>query len=333
MYRLIGLNPSPYSIKMRAVLRYRRLPFIWDTRSDPRAVAAEHGLPPVIPVLVMPDGTVMNDSTPLIHALEQRESADRAIVPPDPAQAFLAALVEDMADEWLTKCMFHYRWYYASDRAFAQHWVIGDRAGGFAGVSADKAAAAKAFNDRQVGRMALVGCTEATKPAIEASYLRVLVALERGLRTSPFLFGTRPSLADFALFGQLQILATDPTPAAIMRETAPHVHTWLMRLDDASGVEGSWIPAGESPGAMLMDLLRLAGEAYLPFLAANARAFEDGADALSVPILGVTFTQAPFRYQAKCYRTLRTAFAALEPGVRSQLEPLLAETGCLPYLL
>ena len=72
MYRLIGFNPSPYSIKMRAVLRYRRLPFIWDNRTDAREVAQRHGLPPVIPVLAMTDGVVMNDSTPLIHELERR---------------------------------------------------------------------------------------------------------------------------------------------------------------------------------------------------------------------------------------------------------------------
>ena len=36
--------------------------------------------------------------------------------------------------------------------------------------------------------------------------------------------------------------AQDPTPAAIMRRDAAHLHTWLMRLDDASGVEGEWLP-------------------------------------------------------------------------------------------
>src|SRR5262249_46334623 len=243
---------------MRAVLRYRRLPFIWDNRTDAREVAQRHGLPPVIPVLVMPDGAVMNDSTPLIRELEQRHPGQRSIVPSDAAQAFLAALIEDMADEWLTKCMFPYRWYYDADRTFGTHWVTAARAPGK--VTAKTAEAAKAFHDRQVGRMALVGCTETTKPVIETSYKRVLAALEAGVPTQEYLFGTRPSLADFGLFGQLQILATDPTSAAIMRTDAPHLHTWLMRLDDASGVEGEWQPAGSAPAAMVIALLRLAGE-------------------------------------------------------------------------
>lgn len=331
MYRLIGFNPSPYSIKMRAVLRYRRLPFVWDNRTDAREVAQKHGLPPVIPVLVMPDGAVMNDSTPLIHELERRHPGERSIVPPDAAQAFLAAVIEDMADEWLTKCMFHYRWYYDADRKFGTHWVTADRAPGR--ITAKTAEVAKAFHDRQVGRMAMVGCTEATKPVIEESYKRVLAALEAGVPTQEYLFGTRPSLADFGLFGQLQILATDPTSADIMRAEAPHLHTWLMRLDDASGVEGEWQAANNAPSPTVIALLRLAGEIYLPFLKANAEAIDEGRDMLRVELLGHEFAQAPFRYQAKCYRGLRSAYAALAPEVRERVRPVLEQTGCLPYLV
>ena len=79
----------------------------------------------------------------------------------------------------------------------------------------------------------------------------LLDTLDRHLRTMPFLLGSRPSLADFGFYGQLQILSVDPTPAAEMRTRAPDVFCWLMRLDDASGVEGAWIDAAaprSSPG-------------------------------------------------------------------------------------
>ena len=85
-YALHGFNPSPYSVKMRALMRYRRLPFVWNATGNPREAAIAAGLPPVIPVLRFPDGRVMNDSTPLAHALERAHPGQRSIIPDDPAQ-------------------------------------------------------------------------------------------------------------------------------------------------------------------------------------------------------------------------------------------------------
>jgi glutathione S-transferase len=329
-YVLHGIDPSPYSVKMRAILRYRRIPFIWSGAGNPRDVAVKASLPPVIPVLVFPDGRVMNDSTPLAYVLE-REHAERSIVPDDPVHAYLSDLLEDFGDEWVTKMMFHYRWYYAPDRAFAQDWVVTSRDPVMA--PAERDAAKKGFNDRQVGRMAMVGCTEQNRPIIEDSYRFILDVLDRHLRGSPFLFGTRPSLADFGLFGQLQILSVDPTPMAEMRSRAIDVYCWLLRLDDASGVEGAWADPGQPLPQTIKALLRHCGETYLPFLAANLKALQEGQEEVALRIQNRPYAQAPFRYQAKCYDALRKKLAALAPDARQRLDPVLEEAGCLSYLV
>ncbi|QQS15204.1 MAG: glutathione S-transferase C-terminal domain-containing protein [Rhodospirillales bacterium] len=315
---------------MRAIMRYRRLPFVWRATGNPREVAVAAGLPPVIPVLTFPDGRVMNDSTPLAYALERDHPGQRSIVPDDPAMAYLSDLLEDFGDEWVTKMMFHYRWYYAADREFAQVWVVTSRDPVM--PDAGRGAAMKFFNDRQVGRMALVGCTEANRPVIEDSYRATLDILDRHVRSIPFLFGSRPSLADFGIYGQLQILSVDPTPMAEMRARAADVYCWLLRLDDASGVEGAWLDAAAPLPETLVALLRHCGETYLPFLAANARALRDGAETFALDILGRPYSQAPFRYQGKCYDALRKKLAALPADVRRRLDPVLEETGCARYL-
>jgi len=329
-YRLHGANPSPYSQKMRALMRYRRLPFVWDNSGTARDVAIKAQLPPVIPVLRFPDGTLMNDSTPLAYELEKRHPNARSVIPGDPGLAFLSDLIEDFGDEWVTKMMFHYRWYYADDRKFAQLWITSERMIGQS--AAARQAAMTAFNDRQVGRMALVGCTEQNKPIIEASYFRLLEMLNKHVVQMPYLFGTRPALADFGLFGQLIILATDPTPEAEMRRRAPDVLLWLLRLDDASGVEGDWIDATKPLPEVIPELLRLAADVYLPFLAANFEAMQQGHKEVSVKLLGQPFSQAPFRYQAKCYDGLKKKFAALPREARQRIEPVLQDTGCLKWL-
>ncbi len=178
------------------------------------------------------------DSTPIIDALEQRHPGQRSIIPDAHGSAFLAYLIEDFADEWLTKAMFHYRWAYETDIKYASLWIADDVFPDQKGEP--RAAAAKSFADRQIERVPLVGCTPENASVIEGTYRRSLELLESHVGLHDYLFGTQPSVADFGLFGQLRTLATDPTPLAIIRGQAQRTESWLRQLDDASGVEGAW---------------------------------------------------------------------------------------------
>ncbi|MBX9700032.1 MAG: glutathione S-transferase family protein, partial [Acetobacteraceae bacterium] len=326
---LYGANGSPYSRKMRALMRYRRLEFDWVLRTPAvREAQAARLKVQLVPVLELPeDGSLHLDSTEQIALLEARH-AERSVVPPDPAMAFLADLIEDFADEWLTKAMFWYRWAAEPDRTYASEWIIADSRPDLAGEAF--ATAQQAIRDRQVGRMALVGCTPANAPVIEASLRRVLALLDPHVAMARHLFGSRPSLADFALFGQLIVLDTDPTPAALTRAAAPRVEHWLRILDDASGLpEGAW---SAEPGEVVHGLLALSGDTYAPFLLANAAALAAGAPELALDILGRRYVQAPFGYQAKCLARLRARHAALPAAAAARLRPLLGEHGWLQAL-
>ena len=137
---------------------------------------------------------------------------------------------------------------------------------------------AEAFRSRQVGRMAIVGCTRENFPLIEASTKAVLAALEAHVVNRHSLFGNRPSLAEFSIYGQLSQLGTDPTPQAMMRAEFPYSYRWLAHVDDMSGVEGEW---EDEIAPVVAELVRISGEVYAPFLLANAAAFENGAETFS----------------------------------------------------
>lgn len=326
-YQLHGALGSPYSLKVRAALRYRCLPHLWRDDGFPPAARASVKIP-VIPVLRFPDGRWANDSTPLLQALEAIHS-ERRLTPDDPADAFLALLLEDFADEWGTKIMFHYRWAPAADRGFNGFALAQPRM--FGAPRAEVAAAGRAFAERQVGRMALVGCTAANAPAIEASAAAVFALIDRLAAEGPFLFGARPSVADFAWHGQLAQLARDPTPRDMLVNRFPAALAWIEALHDASGLEpGPWREGGSARDGPTAGLLALAASLYLPFLAANARALANGDTAFAITELGFPYEQAPFGYQAKCLTALRAAFGALNPESRDRATAALgAEAAAL----
>jgi glutathione S-transferase len=253
----------------------------------------------------------------------------RAVVPPDPVMAFVDALLEDYGDEWLTKAMFHYRWAFAPDIARASailpRWSRTNR------PEEDLVMLGKVFSERQIGRLGVVGSNESTAPVIEESYRRLLRLLDAHLTASRFIMGGRPGASDFGLFGQLtQLVAFDPTPAAIALEIAPRVVAWVDVMEDLSGLEPTeedWTSRENVP-ATLRALLAEIGRVYVPFLIANADALERGSAHVECTIDGCAWTQRPFPYQGKCLLTLREAHSALASDDRRGVDALLRGTGC-----
>src|SRR5262245_26816453 len=102
-YRVFGSELSPYSVKVRSYFRYKRIPHEWLIRSAATETEfQQHAKLPLIPLVVAPDGGAMQDSTPIIEALE-RKYPEPAVQPDDPALAFVSALIEEYADEWGNK--------------------------------------------------------------------------------------------------------------------------------------------------------------------------------------------------------------------------------------
>jgi len=329
--KIIGAVGSPYSRKLRAVLRYRRIPHVWIQQGWPESLGLPVPRVALLPTVVSEgaDGGLQAkvDSTPLIREFERRYEG-RAVVPTDAATAFLDALLEDYADEWLTKAMFHYRWAYRPDTAKAAailpRWFATDQ------PEEQAVRAGNAFASRQIERLWVVGSSETTMPVIEESYRRVLGLLDARLTESRFLFGGRPAVSDFAMYGQLtQLVGFDPTPSAIALEVAPRVAAWVDLVDDLSGVEPAqaWSSADALPTA-LRALFVEVGRVYVPFLLANAHALESGAERVRCEIDGRRWEQKPFPYQGRCLAALRSSHAALGTDARASVDRALAGTGC-----
>ena len=330
---LSGAPGSPYTRKMLAVLRYRRIPYRFLPPSGPALAGLPQPKVALLPTFYLPDETgdlqAVTDSTPIIRRLEL-EHEGRSLIPADPALAFLGELIEDYADEWLTKAMFHYRWAYEPDIAKAAAILPCWR--GFCVPDEELVARGAMFAERQIGRLRYVGSNAVTGPVIEAAYVRFLKAFDAHLTQQPYLLGQRPSSADFAVFGQLTQLAEfDPTPMALTLKIAPRVTAWVGMMEDQSGVEpahDSWNDIGALPET-LIGLLTEIGRVYPPVMLANAQAVMSSAPEVETVVDGQAWNQQPFPYQAKCLQWLRQSRADLDVGARAQVDAALSSTGCM----
>jgi glutathione S-transferase len=325
--RIFGSEMSPYSVKVRSYLRYKRIPHEWVNRSvDTMEEFQRYAKLPLIPLVVTADGTGLQDSTPIVEHLEALHP-EPSIHPADPALAFLSALLEEYGDEWGNKAMFHYRWTYEPDQiSCARRIAEGMQPGAddqTLGTLAD------AVRTRMVPRLSFVGSSDATRPLIEGSFRREIAQLDRHLATRPFLFGGRPAFGDFGVFPQLYEALTDPTPGAILRAEAPNVVAWIERMLDpsASGDFETWDALAPTLEPLLRDEV---GRCFLPWSDANAKALAAGQPTFEIVLDGAPFSQETQKYHAKSLAVLRRRHAGIDD--RTTLDPILERTGCLAWL-
>ncbi len=329
---LAGVPGSPYTRKMLAVLRYRRIPYIVVIPGSARLADLPKPKVELQPTFYLPDpvGAIeaVTDSTPLIRRFEAAFSG-RQVRPPDPVLAFIDSVLEDYADEWLTKAMFHYRWHFEDDIHKAGN--ILPRWRKLTAGDTEAAERTALFSRRQIDRLRFVGSNPVTAQVIENSYLRFLAAIESHLKVLPFLMGDRPGAADFAVYGQLSQLAQfDPTPTSLALAHAPRACAWIGLVDDLSGHEPAdeqWA-SGRALPETLLALLAEAGRTYVPVMLANARALLSKSEQVETEIDGRPWVQNAFPYQAKCLTWLRQEFAALSSGDQVIATRILAQTGC-----
>jgi len=336
---LMGGVGSPYTRKMLAVMRFRNIPYRFERNSRLIGRGSNPHYPerPQPKVSLLPtfyfendagEAVAVTDSSPIIRRLE-RDYEGRSVVPSDPVLAFIDMLLEDFADEWLTKAMFHYRWSYEAD--IEKAGIILPLHSAVAVPDEQAKTLAEFVRERQIARLSYVGSNETTLPTIEQSFKRILSLLDQHLVACPFLMGDRPGSCDFALYGQLTCLALfDPTPQQYIVENHPRVYAWTETLEDLSGylvADEDWLSSGDLPKS-LIQILGEVGRIYVPYLLGNEKAVTEGLEKVQMTLDGRPWEQNPFPYQVKCLMWIRERYATLGKPDRLRVDEILAGTGC-----
>lgn len=308
-YRLFGAESSAYSTKMRSFMRYKGVDFDW----IPRTTASEEDLRAVsrfstLPVLVTSSGFAVHDTTPMIEALEA-DKPEPSALPDDPSLAFLACVLEEYADTWLAKAAFQFRWTRKKDQKQAAQRAIDEYYGDE--TPEDRKALENAAIEKMTEQLPSVGLEGDLGPAIEKSFKKFIKLLNDHLRHHLFIFGGRPSIADFAIGGQLIQMLRDPTPAKIIEKDGEFVAKWCEFLAEAK--PGGPFEALEDLQETLVPIFKNdLAKFFLPWAAENLESALAGHETFEVQLGKDTFTLRPLRSAARSFRELRKRFVGAQ---------------------
>jgi glutathione S-transferase len=331
VYRIFGSENSPYSVKVRAYYRYKSIPHEWIPRTGATMEEyKKYARLPIVPAVATPDDEGLQDSTPIMEEMERR-FPEPAIHPSDPVLHFLAELLEEFGDEWGNKWMFHYRWAREIDQKTVARRLVTEMMG--PGASEEQITPmAEQIGERMRGRGFAVGSNEKTAGLLEDDFREGITLLEEHLAERPWLFGTRPSIADLGLGAQIYEALIDPTAGAILREQAPKTAAWSERsLEPVAQGEFENL---EALAPTLDPLLAGPVRFFLAWSNQNARAIAEGAKEFSFSFAGRDWWQTiggPQKYHAKSLKELKRKYA--EVANNTNLKAVLERNGLREFLI
>ncbi|MEM8500626.1 MAG: glutathione S-transferase family protein [Pseudomonadota bacterium] len=334
---LYVFHRSYYCGKMLAYLNYKQIPHnrVYKSLAEQGDTILEQTGLRVMPVIQLPDGRWMNDTTPMMLWFEE-QYPQHSVLPADPVSKFFVRLLEDYADEWMWRPAINSRWQNKVDRNYYQKLFPTE----FIGAKGWVRRAQSAVINRHMHKTFLEGdgITDQNREHVWSIYTDTLKRLEAIFAVQPFLLGDKPCLADFGFFGSMfWHFGSDPTPSRIMHEQAPAVFEWVARLWNA---KGETLSAGNftvRPGTapeLWSELLTDVGQSYLPYLEANAAAFKQGAKRFDHSVAGYDYPGVQVSpYRVWCLEQLKKALLALTDEEQRAVHDVLAETGGWDALL
>jgi len=213
--RLFDWAPSPFSLKVRALLEHKGISYARTSVLQPGKWldVRRRGKVGKAPALEI-DGRLFVDSTDIAYELERRFRSP-PIIPAEPRERGLCHALEEWSDESLYFVGLYYQWHDPEGRKMVPQ-VFGSSLYGRVMYG---------FYLRRVLRQ-IQGQGTSRKPPehVRSDLLRHLDVVSYLLQENPYLLGTQPYLCDFALLGQLVYLSRTPVGSRHLAEHAAIQH-------------------------------------------------------------------------------------------------------------
>lgn len=291
-HTIYGLDLSYFTRKTEAAFQLHQIEhrFKSKTMFNRRRVESG-GRTGQVPVIRLPNGDWMADSTPIIEHLDTLSTTLSLF--PDGRSGILPRLCEEWLDEWFPRVVIHFRWNYPECSTFAKAAIAKQLLpflpGPLRGVVANQV---ETWGRKAVRALALDSLEQQQRA--EGLFHGLMSALDRQLQETRFSLGNRPCAVDAVLLGAVRAhLGADPEPARHL-ETYPRVLEWVAS------------PPSWSAGDEFVDLSELGpfadfvltqfGGQYSQWIQGNARALKDGQKAFVISAAGQDVS-----YRARAY--------------------------------
>lgn len=316
---------------------------------------------PLVPYLSEDGKRFQYDSTGIALWLDVKEKVEvRRLFPEKPELRFIAQLIDEAMDEFGLYMVHHLRWVTSSSSNNA-----GDRLatefGHILPLGADRLLSNQ-FSVRQVSRLPYLfsvapqGYRCAVKkslqpPSIEhwpethrllnVAWESYLAAIEELLSQQPYILGSRFTIADASVYGQLSMNLKDPEAATLLRDTAPLTYAWLCAIRDgrhalSNGCEDEgtlWLSPALRP---LLDIIM---KTYGSLMVQNQKAYESyrsGGETLfneeafdqrralyDGTLMGHSFRSVVKTFQVRVWEEVCKAWSCLSAEEQVRLKPLI----------
>jgi glutathione S-transferase len=312
---------------------------------------------PLVPFLFGDDRSNVYDSTAIAEWLDAHHGTDtRRLIPRDPACELVARLIDDHFDEFGLYVAHHHRWVSSAKDNDAGERVANEMARALPALGRRRLAGW--FARRQVRRLpylfsvaldgyrveglpqgltppSLAGFPE-THTLLDQAFHRSLELVESVLQERPFLFGSRFTLADASVYGELGMNTSDPSAERVIRAQAPTVRAWLETIHNRGAAAFN---DGDEPAPaaieVLAPLLEEIARIHIPLMEQNERAYERhktagqtrfneaafnrGEALYDGELLGHPFRSVVKTFQVKGWRRLKARYLRLEAAHRAAL--------------
>ncbi|MEH6737289.1 MAG: glutathione S-transferase family protein [Sulfitobacter sp.] len=267
---LYGSQASLFTGKARGYMNWKGLSFEEKAVDEVimKTVILPHVGWPVVPVLQTPDGRIVQDTADIISEIETTHP-EPSVMPAGAVQRFASLLMQVFGDQWLLLPAMHYRWNYNEDWIFTEF----GRSSAPDAPASEHYAIGKQRGEKFRAMVPVLGINETTIPGIEASYEQFLSEFSAHLEERNYVFGDRPSLADFALLGPLYAhLYRDPASREVMERVAPNVARWAERTISGQDHTGDLIGNDVIPQTLVPMFKRHSAE-HIPVMEATNALF------------------------------------------------------------